>query len=109
MHTNVSAASTGTGSFPTIVSANNNGATGLYNGANGLRVAGSFPPRNTSTYPINLRVGIESNACFGSQHVGGAHFLMCDGTVRFISENIDVNSVYPRLGSRNDRLPVTNF
>lgn len=106
---NVSPTSIGTGSFPTVVSANNNGGTGLYNGANGLRVAGSFPPRNTSTYPINLRIGIESNACFGSQHAGGAHFLMVDGTVRFVSQNIDVNNVYPRLGARNDKLPVSNF
>jgi prepilin-type processing-associated H-X9-DG protein len=26
---------------------------------------------------------------YGSEHVGGAHFLMADGAVRFISESID--------------------
>lgn len=29
---------------------------------------------------------------FSSNHVGGAHFVMGDGAVRFISENIDYNS-----------------
>lgn len=28
---------------------------------------------------------------FGSQFIGGCHFLMCDGSVQFISENIDPN------------------
>lgn len=31
-----------------------------------------------------------NNYSFASQHVGGGHFLMGDGTVRFISENIDI-------------------
>jgi len=35
-----------------------------------------------------------------SRHVGGAHHLLCDGTVRFISENIDV-TVYDALTTRN--------
>ena len=35
-----------------------------------------------------------------SRHVGGAHHLLCDGSVRFISENIDVNT-YDSLTSRN--------
>ena len=30
---------------------------------------------------------------FHSQHVGGVHFVMADGAVRFISENIDYNYV----------------
>jgi prepilin-type processing-associated H-X9-DG protein len=54
---------------------------------------------------------------FGSWHPGGAHFLFCDGAVKFISENIQVIdngktdwktstgntwSLYRRLGYRDD-------
>jgi prepilin-type N-terminal cleavage/methylation domain-containing protein len=31
-----------------------------------------------------------NNYSFASQHVGGGHFLMGDGTVKFVSENIDL-------------------
>jgi len=60
-------------------------------------------------------------------HTGGAHFLMLDGAVRFISENIDhnndyvascpgvgspsplVNSTYERLLGIDDEQPVGEF
>ncbi|RMG33137.1 MAG: DUF1559 domain-containing protein, partial [Planctomycetota bacterium] len=38
---------------------------------------------------------------FKSKHQGGAHFLMCDGAVRFVSENIDYLT-YQKLGDRRD-------
>ena len=38
---------------------------------------------------------------FRSRHTGGAHFLMGDGTVRFLSEAVDYNT-YQNLGQRND-------
>lgn len=44
--------------------------------------------------------GVLMEISFGSWHVGGAHFTMADGSVRFISENIDIN-LYRGLGSRN--------
>ena len=37
---------------------------------------------------------------FASNHVGGCHWLFGDGTVRFVSENIDIN-VYKASASRN--------
>ncbi len=45
---------------------------------------------------------------FKSMHVGGVHFLLGDGTVRFISENID-HFNYQRLGGRADGQVVGEF
>ena len=36
---------------------------------------------------------------FGSKHTGGAQFLLADGSVRFISENIDI-ILFNRLGTK---------
>jgi prepilin-type processing-associated H-X9-DG protein len=61
---------------------------------------------------------------FTSNHVGGCHFAMADGSVRFISENIDqrkgtvslppypadiVTNTLGRLACRNDGNPVGEF
>tara|TARA_R110002111_G_scaffold108086_1_gene166732 strand:- start:28762 stop:29733 length:972 start_codon:yes stop_codon:yes gene_type:complete len=45
---------------------------------------------------------------FKSKHDGGAHFLLCDGSVRFLSENLDMIT-YQRLGDRRDGQPVGEF
>jgi len=42
---------------------------------------------------------------YGSWHSGGASFLMADGSVHFLNENMNVD-VYRRLGKRADGLPA---
>lgn len=46
---------------------------------------------------------------FRSRHTGGAHFLFVDGSVRFLSQNIDHQSTYQRLGGRADGQVVGEF
>ncbi len=43
---------------------------------------------------------------FKSSHVGGVQFLFGDGTVRFVSENID-HVLYQNLGAKANGIPVT--
>ncbi len=43
---------------------------------------------------------------FASQHSGGANFAMADGSVHFLSQNLDLN-VHRALGVRNDGLTVS--
>jgi prepilin-type N-terminal cleavage/methylation domain-containing protein len=45
---------------------------------------------------------------FKSMHTGGAQFVLCDGSVRFISQNIDYRT-YQRLGDRRDGEVVGEF
>jgi prepilin-type N-terminal cleavage/methylation domain-containing protein len=48
------------------------------------------------------------NRLFGGFHPGGCHFALCDGSVPFITENIDL-SVYHYLGRRNDGHVVGSY
>lgn len=45
---------------------------------------------------------------FSSWHTGGAQFSLADGSVRFLSENIDVD-VYSHLGDREDGHTLPDF
>ncbi|QDT67039.1 DUF1559 domain-containing protein [Calycomorphotria hydatis] len=45
---------------------------------------------------------------FGSYHVGGTHFCMADGSVHFLSENIDITT-YQNLAIRNDGNVIGEF
>jgi prepilin-type N-terminal cleavage/methylation domain-containing protein len=47
-------------------------------------------------------------SAFSSTHTGGAHALMCDGTVRFISENVGF-TVYQAIATRAGGETVSDF
>ena len=57
-------------------------------------------------YPGGLNNGWYQSA--GSSHVNGSHFCMADGSVRFISMNID-EDLYQQLGSRGEGIAVGDF
>jgi prepilin-type N-terminal cleavage/methylation domain-containing protein len=50
----------------------------------------------------------DANTVLNSFHTGGIHVLLSDGSVRFISNNIDFNTL-ANLCSRNDGIPVGDF
>ncbi|HUG93218.1 MAG TPA: DUF1559 domain-containing protein [Planctomycetaceae bacterium] len=54
------------------------------------------------------RINGNKEWAFSSFHPGGAHFLLCDGSVRFISEQIN-GTTYERLAQRNDNQPTGEF
>lgn len=58
--------------------------------------------------PCNYNSTWNTSMGFKSRHVGGADFLLGDGSTRFISENIDYMT-YQRLGDRRDGQPIGDF
>ncbi|HWL09282.1 MAG TPA: DUF1559 domain-containing protein [Planctomicrobium sp.] len=69
-------------------------------------VAATGRPINNSTFrPTTTYSPDPGTEFFGSHHVGGAHFVMGDGSVQFVSENIDLLT-YQRMGVIDDGLPI---
>ena len=73
---------------------------------------------NGGTNPNNMANAIDDDCAF-SFHTGGAMFLFGDGSVHFISENVDtgfnpafddgVTGVYEALGERNDGFVIGEY
>ncbi len=94
-------------SFPAWIGGNN--VAGSSGGCNGFDSAGNALCLTDATFYLNrgprmLKLAIvesESQACFGSQHPGGAQFVMCDGSTQFVNDAIDT-AIYANLGNRRD-------
>ena len=69
-------------------------ALGIYSGSS----ADTFTPMNPKV------VGGIAKPAFASVHEGGAFFLLCDGQVRFLSENIDMGTYRALSTIRGDEL-----
>jgi prepilin-type processing-associated H-X9-DG protein len=64
-------------------------------------------PINCQCTPGTMVRAINDDCNF-SFHPGGAQFVFCDGSSRFITENIAINT-YCRLHGINDRQPIGDF
>ena len=96
------------GNVPVWVGASSRGTcNGLQGSAGVLRVVDGtfFKPYSGSAAAA---ASASTDNSFGSQHVGGAQVLLADGSVRFISQNID-GTTYTSLGSRNGGEVVGDF
>ena len=79
----------------------------------GVTVAGSeWLVLGEATFKINANFTAANprplTTGFGSMHTGGAQFLMGDGAVRFLSENLDINT-YRLISRVNDSQLVGDF
>lgn len=96
--------------FGTWVGSWNTGSCTTSHAGSAIRIVDiGFPinRRPNVPYVVNA-VGDLSRLSFGSYHVGGAHFLLCDGSVKFVSENINV-VLYTSLGTRRGKEVIQNF
>ncbi|MBA4031726.1 MAG: prepilin-type cleavage/methylation domain-containing protein [Planctomyces sp.] len=63
---------------------------------------GRVPNSLATTTTMGINTGTNWGSASNSQHTGGVHVALCDGSVRFLSQNIDWQTLM-YLGNRGDQ------
>lgn len=81
----------------------NNGVLGPQSSFDGWAIGGLPTLFTTADGAVQSKMGIngDQRETAGSDHEGGAHFCLADGSVRFLSENMDLG-VYNKLGTSGE-------
>ena len=67
-----------------------------------------FPPNSQIVQTGATEQMYRNNTVINSQHEGGVQVTLTDGSVRFISENVDFTTL-KKLACRQDGLPIGEF
>lgn len=67
-----------------------------------------FAPNTKTTTSSASSQPYETNTILNSYHTGGIHALLCDGAVRFVSENVDI-ATFRAACSMNDGIVISEF
>jgi prepilin-type processing-associated H-X9-DG protein len=64
-------------------------------------------PINVWDPTIDPNSHAQQQRTFASEHPGGAHAVMADGSVQFVEEDININ-VFREMATRDDGLPLSS-
>ncbi|QDT64234.1 DUF1559 domain-containing protein [Calycomorphotria hydatis] len=90
--------------------AGSGGGTGIMEDVAACATNGATPTKANINLDVaaSVRTGSGSAAGYSSLHVGGAQFALADGSVRLITENVDVTT-FQNLADRRDGNVVGEF